>query len=80
MILREHHHPGRVAQLMSVLARRRDFAHAVVNDQPAMPGQDGRSACPDFQPCPGSDGRGQPVMRIKQAEVPWFGPSGGIGQ
>src|ERR1700677_3975029 len=38
-----------------------------------MPGQDGRSACANFQPCPRSNGRGQSVMRIKQAKVLWFG-------
>jgi hypothetical protein len=40
-----------------------DFAHAVINDQPAVPGQDGRSAAADFEPLPGRHGSRQPVMR-----------------
>ena len=57
---------------MSVVARLRHFAHAVVNDQPAVPGQDGRSAAADFEPLPGRHRSRQPVMRGKPAEAIWF--------
>ena len=66
--------------MMSVVARLRHFAHAVVNDQPAVPGQDGRSAATDFQPLPGRHRSREPVMRIKQAEMMRFTAPKAIGQ
>ena len=52
MLFREHHHPGRVTQMMLVVARLWHFMHAVVNDQPAMAGKDGRSVAADFEHLP----------------------------
>ena len=72
MLLREHHHAGRVTQLASIVARLRHFAHAVVNDQPAVSGEDGRSSAADFEPLPRRHRSRQPVMRVKQAEVVRF--------
>src|ERR1035438_8239706 len=71
MLLREHHYPGRVAKLVSG-AGVHDFAHAVVDDQPAVPGEYGRSAAADFEPLPGRHWSCQPVMRSKLAEARWF--------
>jgi hypothetical protein len=41
----------------------------VIDDQPAVPRQDGWSASADFEPLPGRYWGGQPMMRIKQAEA-----------
>ena len=54
---------------MFVLARIRHFADAVVNNQPAVPGQDGRSATADFEPLPGRHRSRQPMMRDEPAEA-----------
>ena len=80
MLFREHHHPGRVAQLVCVVVGFVDFADAVIDDQPAVPRQDGRSASADLEPLPRRYWGGQPMMRIKQAEVSRFGAAKAIGQ
>src|SRR5580658_3656462 len=69
MLLGEHHHACRVAQWMSRVALFAHFAHTVVNDQPSVPGQDGRSAGADLKPLPGRYGTGQPVMRDELTEL-----------
>ena len=38
--------------MMAIATRAGHFAHAVVNDQPAVLGQDGRSSCADLEPSP----------------------------
>src|ERR1700691_625784 len=68
MLLRKHHHSRRVAQGMHLFAGSFHFADTVIDDQPTVPRQDGRSAAADFEPLPGSDWSRQPVMR-KLAEV-----------
>src|SRR5437016_6119935 len=72
MLLGEHQHPGGVAQLGLSRTRLRRVADAVINDQPAVTGQDRGSAAPDFVPLPGRHRTGQPVMRCVVAEVRWF--------
>ena len=57
---------------ISAGARLHHFAHPVVNDQPAVPGHDGRRASTDFEPLPGRHGSRQPVVTGKLAEVIWF--------
>ena len=42
-----------------------DFADSVVNDQPAMFGQDRRSTAPDLEPLSRGDRSCQPVMKGK---------------
>ena len=54
---------------MTDVARLHEFAHAVVKDQPAVPGQDGRSAATDLEEFPRRNRSGQPVMRGKVAQV-----------
>ena len=51
------------------MARVRDFTDTVVNNQPAVPGQDGRSAAANFEPLPGRHRGRQPMMRSELAEV-----------
>jgi CIC family chloride channel protein len=46
------------------------FTDAVIDDQPTVPRQDGRSAAADFEPLPGRHWSRQPVTR-KLAEVTW---------
>ena len=67
MLFREHHHSGRIAQMMRIAAWFRDFAHAVVNDQPTMSGEDGWSAATNLKQLPGRHRSREAVMRIKQA-------------
>jgi len=38
MLLRKHHYAGRVTQVVLAVERIRRFAHAVINNQPAVPG------------------------------------------
>jgi hypothetical protein len=52
MLFRQDHHACRVAQVMFVLARILQFADTVLNDQPAVPSQDWRSATADFETLP----------------------------
>jgi hypothetical protein len=47
------------------------FANAVIDDQPTVPRQDGRSAAADFEPLPRRHWSRQPVTR-KLAEVTRF--------
>ena len=42
---------------MGIVSRPSHFADAMVNDHPAVPSQNRRSARADFEPCPGSDRR-----------------------
>src|ERR1700683_2170412 len=70
MLFRKDHHPGRVAQGVHFAAGSVHVADTVVNDQPAMPGQDGRSTAADFEPLPGGHRSRQPVMG-EFAEVTW---------
>lgn len=79
MLCREHHHPGRVAQPASVVARLRHRAHAAVHDQPAVRGEDGRRAAADFEPLPRRHRSGQPVMRGKVTQMPWLAALDGHG-
>src|ERR1035438_6292198 len=68
MQLREHHHSGRVAQRMATTCTRH-FAHAVVDNQPAMFRQDGGSSSTDLEPLPRRHGSRQSVMRSKLAQA-----------
>src|ERR1035437_9498309 len=68
MLLREHHHPGGVTQLMALFTRVHNLADTVIDNQPTVPGQDGRSAAADFKPLPGRHRSRQPVMRSESAE------------
>lgn len=63
MLLREHHHPSRVAQAaLGTSGFGQLLSHAVVDDQPAMTCEDGRSATADLQHLPGRHGSREPVM------------------
>src|ERR1039458_3803301 len=54
---------------MPVAARTCRFAYTVVNDQPAVFGQDGRSTCADFEPLPWRHRSRQTVMRCEPAQT-----------
>jgi hypothetical protein len=45
------------------------FADAVLNDQPAVPSQDWRSAAADLKALPGRHGGRQPMMRYELTEA-----------
>src|ERR1700682_2218049 len=47
-----------------------NLADAVVNDQPAVPGQDRRSTAANFEPLPRGHRTGQPMMR-KLGDETW---------
>src|SRR5580692_7260017 len=51
---------------MGLVVRSLYLVHTVIDDQPAVPGQDGRSATANFEEFPWRDRSGQPVMRSKQ--------------
>src|ERR1039458_1477096 len=58
--------------MMSIAAGSQCFAHSVVNDQPAVLGQNGRSSGANLEPLPGRDWGRQSVMRGKPTEAIWF--------
>ena len=53
MLLGEHHHSGRVAEMPSQAVRLRQLMHPMVNDKPAVPSQDGRGAAANLEVFPG---------------------------
>src|SRR5579862_2130473 len=69
MLPGEHHHSSRVAQMACALVRPRQLTYTVVDHEPAVPGQDGRTTPANFQPSPRGNRRRQTAMRIEQAQV-----------
>jgi len=55
MLLREHHHSGRVAKMVFRVVRLRYFADAMIKNQPAVPVIIG-ACCADLEPFQGDTG------------------------
>src|SRR5664280_1292998 len=56
---------------MTVGVRLFDFADTVIDDQPSVRGQNGRSAAADLEPFPRRHRRCQPMMKVKRPGTKW---------
>ncbi len=63
LLFRKHHHSGCIAQVVLTVAGSADFAHAVINHQPPVPGQYWRRSATDFETFPTRYRSCQPIMR-----------------